>query len=511
MSARFIGSKAYYTIHFLCLCMLALGLPWSKFLMSCGTIFGITNLVFFGWTKENFSELKKHRGFIILLAFYLLHIIALLWSNDLDYGLNDIRRKLPLLLIPLLFLAGPTLKANHIWNLLWVFVGTTIVCSIINFCTYDAQLDIRYLSKFGSHIRFALMIISSATIILVCGRHWPKYKFMAYLLVAWLLFYTYYSQVFSGLLAILFVLWGYILYLLWNKAFWRFGLLSLPVIGFVAGLIFIESIKPIEPKTLHSNLEWNSKEGSPYFHNLEDHTTENGYYVMRYISDEEINREWPSRSSMHLDSTKFDGWSLRTVLYRYLSSKGLKKDAQGLSELSEEDIKNIEKGFPNAQSAKTGFISRLATIRYQLENQSNPNASSLLQRLAYWKASLTIIAENPIWGVGTGDVSDAFKGYYDKIDSPLEEKYRLRGHNQFLTTWLSFGLIGISIFLLLIYQLYNTARRNSHLLGFLILSIIVGSFFLEDTIETQAGITFTAFFIAYLLHQSRKTNPEAAN
>jgi O-antigen ligase len=74
----------------------------------------------------------------------------------------------------------------------------------------------------------------------------------------------------------------------------------------------------------------------------------------------------------------------------------------------------------------------------------------------------------------------------------------LRTHNQYLTIWMSVGLIGILFCLLLSFQMIKSAKRYS-LVALIYTMIVLISFLTEDTLETQAGVTFVGFFTAWWL------------
>jgi O-antigen ligase len=114
---------------------------------------------------------------------------------------------------------------------------------------------------------------------------------------------------------------------------------------------------------------------------------------------------------------------------------------------------------------------------------------------AGWK-----IAKAHLWfGVGTGDVKQAFKDYYESINSPLKSEWRRRAHNQFLTFIIALGITGLIVCLVsLVAPLFLARRERSFLaVGFIILMMI--SMLNEDTLETSSGAVFTAFFIALFI------------
>ncbi len=55
---------------------------------------------------------------------------------------------------------------------------------------------------------------------------------------------------------------------------------------------------------------------------------------------------------MDYDGKDEKGQELKMTLIRYLNSKGLRKDAEGMDQLDEKDIRNVEQGIANQYYAK---------------------------------------------------------------------------------------------------------------------------------------------------------------
>jgi O-antigen ligase len=129
----------------------------------------------------------------------------------------------------------------------------------------------------------------------------------------------------------------------------------------------------------------------------------------------------------------------------------------------------------------------------------NPNGNSMLQRREYWKAGWNLFIAHPVFGVGTGDLKESFKQYYIDTDSRLLPEYRHRAHNQYLSISIALGIIGLVIFFTGLFYPPYILKRHRVWYFTVILSIVVLSFIAEDTLETQAGATFTAFFYSLFL------------
>jgi len=125
------------------------------------------------------------------------------------------------------------------------------------------------------------------------------------------------------------------------------------------------------------------------------------------------------------------------------------------------------------------------------------NGASITQRFEYLKIAKKIIAKNFFLGTGTGDVATAFNEHYQNKESILNKEFQHRAHNQFVTFFISFGFLGgiISLFIL-IYPFY---LYKNHYLSSVLGIIVLLSMLNEDTLETQAGTSFYAFFFALLL------------
>ncbi len=90
------------------------------------------------------------------------------------------------------------------------------------------------------------------------------------------------------------------------------------------------------------------------------------------------------------------------------------------------------------------------------------------------------------------------------MKSKLAPKWRLHSHNQYLSIAVAFGLIGLLWFLFtLFYPVIKLKMTFDYLyITFFIIALI--SFFNEDTLETQAGVTFYSFLNSFLLFARKK-------
>ncbi len=135
----------------------------------------------------------------------------------------------------------------------------------------------------------------------------------------------------------------------------------------------------------------------------------------------------------------------------------------------------------------------------------NPSGHSITQRFEYWKIAKHIIKNNPIIGVGTGDIDDEFKLYYATHDTPIKKEFQFRSHNQYFTILSTFGIIGFVLFMAAFILPYFKGIEKYSFLPTVFIIITLLSMLTEDTLETQAGATFVSYFFSvFLLSAFRK-------
>jgi hypothetical protein len=252
-----------------------------------------------------------------------------------------------------------------------------------------------------------------------------------------------------------------------------------------------------------SKLEKHTSQGNVYEHDTTTKAFENGHLIWIYYCNKELQESWNKRSAIKIGKKDLKGNDIYNTLIRFLASKGMRKDAEAVNLLTNDEVKAIERGVANVNYQNMGSLKgRIYETLWEIDiykNTGDANGHSLTQRFEYWKTALNIIKSNPIFGVGTGDVPIAFEQEYVKSNSSLAKEWRLRAHNQYLSIAVAFGIMGLLWFLItLMYPLLSEKNEFNYLyITFFIIAIL--SFFTEDTLETQAGATFYAFFNSFFL------------
>jgi NADH:ubiquinone oxidoreductase subunit 3 (subunit A) len=225
--------------------------------------------------------------------------------------------------------------------------------------------------------------------------------------------------------------------------------------------------------------------------------------VWIYLCEEELEEEWKKISNYDYHGKADNGDLLKFTIIRYLSSKGLRKDALGLQQLDSLDIAAIESGIANhIYLNRFALYPRIYEVIWEFDRYRlgyNPNDKSLIQRYYYLKAGIAIASENLVFGVGTGDVRQAFEEYYESNDSPLRLERRRRAHNQYLTFAVAFGIPGLLICLLAIILPVFMKKRWTSFMAVIFLLTIGLSMLDEDTLETTPGAVMFGFFYALFI------------
>lgn len=449
---------------------------------------------------------------LALVSIFFALLVGLAYTTNFDYGLKDIRVKLPLFLLPFVVVGLGSLKEKEYRALLLFFVLMVLSSTIAGYVTalsnYGSTYEARQLSPYISNIRLSLLIIMA---IFIVGWLATKFRNLWFTIAAaaiciWLLFFLYKLESLTAL-GTIFIVW--LVLIIFNlkeikpKAL-RIGLPLLLVVftGWLVYFTYASYNEYFTPKPI-AGAGPVSKYGNKYDVMTEPYMVENGAPLWECVSYSELKEEWNKRSNLPFDSSDAKGQRLFYTTVRYMAAKGLKKDHEGMDALTALDIHNIESGIANPNyTEQRGLKARLNKVfwEYQVyKAYRNPSGHSVFMRLEFWRNAWGIIKENPVVGVGTGDVIDAVAEQYIKDDSQLEPKWRLRSHNQFLAIGIALGFIGILIFAFSMFYPYISTQGYKSIMftAFFVTAFL--SMLTEDTLESQAGVSFYIFFFCVFL------------
>lgn len=506
---KIISHRNFYLLG---LAVILSGLAWSNFLMSLGQFILLGNWILEFDFKRKWQELKNNRVLLVLFSLFLLHLIGFIWTSDFAYAQKDIITKLPLLSLPLIIGTTKRLNEKESRALLLIYVLSIFVISIFSLLKLlgyvgEPIIDKRKLSILISHIRYGLNIAMAVIIIFYYFKRYSTgVKVLLSIISCWLILCLFLYELTTGLVCLIAAGLSIVAIRVWShrtKPVLKLTIVILAISLIAFGVQSVHKIKTDYYSILPLDFDQDDKKlktpsGNRYYHILDTDLQVNGVYIWRFIQNDEVKREWNKRSSLDYNGNDNRNQPLGHTLFRYLSSKGLKKDSASLSQLTDEEIKAIENGIAHSYYLNHNRIqNRIHKIFYEYDNYTKNqvvNGFSLAMRLEYWKNSWQIVTQNPVFGVGTGDIKNEIALGYEQSNSVLEKKYRKRTHNQYLTFWASFGILGLLVFIFyLAYPLITIQSKNRRIYAvFLVIACL--SFITEDTLETQAGVTFFALF-----------------
>lgn len=512
--------KAIFFLYVFGWFLLSFSVSFSKATTSIGQIIlASTWILAWDWKNKWYKIKSAPAIFWLTLAIYALFILGMFNSEDLKYGFKDLKNKLPLLAIPVVYFTGLTLPNKYQKVILILFIVGGIVSSFCGVVMHYNEInthgfDTRELSPFISHIQLNQGLSISVLIIyhfLVNQK--SKLKYLLLIPLIWILYYLSISQSLTALIS--FAIVGTVI------VFYNFYLISkkisiaVLVIGLAFGTYFTFEVYKIYQINFKLDevslpLKEETNLGNKYNHNLDDKRTENGNYIGLYIQEYELKKAWEQRSEIAYDS-KINTYPISETIIRFLTSKNLPKDTEGINSLTIEEIKAIEAGIGNVYYLNhKGIRNRIHRTFWELNKWSTTNyyeASSLVMRFYYWKVGYQIFKKNPWFGVGTGDVKIAFKEQYKLNQSLLPEKYQRRAHNQYLTTFLTLGIFGGTAFFVICFWIGIIGIKTKSALGIGTTLILLFGLLYEDATETQAGITLLVFGLIWIIGYFKPHNP----
>lgn len=474
------------------------------------------NWILEGKFKLKWDRLKSNRLFWVLSSVFILHVLGLFYTENLSDGIKDVKTKLPLVFLPVIFFSSNPISKKEFHSLLYFFIAGSVVntlwCMSYSFILHQNEI-VRKASRFMSHIRLGLyldMAIASCVYFIFESKKLNS-KILFSLVILYFVFTLYALGLATGILNLLILVVFAVLYVIFNQQS-IYKIIALVVLVTIVGLVTSYILKIKEAQLTVKNHENNSPKresvnGRPYFHLEESKQVENGFYVHMNIQPQELQKEWnvvcPEDSFNFSTQTNLIRYE---VLLRYLASKGFTKDSLALHQLNSEDLQRIKKNISNCEITKWSFLHKriyeFVNEYDDFKNNRYINGHSITMRLYFWKAAMLLINEHPMFGVGTGDVQQELNKVYVNSDSPLKTEWYKRPHNQYLTITVATGVFGLLVFL---FSLMYPIKKYKKILPVLYWPFIItalGSFFVEDTLETQAGLSFFAVFNTLFVSQA---------
>ena len=191
--------------------------------------------------------------------------------------------------------------------------------------------------------------------------------------------------------------------------------------------------------------------------------------------------------------------ALLCLLLVYIKEKGNLYWATGISAVAVVLI------FLSTQYVPT-IKNKIGYMKYSLDlfaKNENIRDLSDSRRLGSIFAGIELTKQNPILGVGIGDIMDETNSYLEKHYSELTN-LELLPHNQYILSSATLGVIGLILFT--IFSLMPLFYLNGYQDFFLLATqfMFFASFMVEHTIESQIGVALY-IFITLLAMKNRES------
>jgi O-antigen ligase len=167
-----------------------------------------------------------------------------------------------------------------------------------------------------------------------------------------------------------------------------------------------------------------------------------------------------------------------------------------------------------ASNNNTSIYSAINKVHTGLGDfESGTAVKSVDVRLAMLTNGLIIIKENPWMGTGTGSINQSHIDNLDKLPPTFEHRSKTTNpHSEYLSIAIQYGLIGLLLYLFLIYKLFEYTKKlpndfyKNNAQGLLILILIgsLGTSIITDSGEGHFVMLFIAILFAPLSNKENK-------
>lgn len=516
----YIEDKYHRYLYLASLIFVLFSLPFYRAMSSIGMIVMASNWLLEGHFNEKWQRLKHNPGIWIFSSFYFVGVFSFFYSDNTGQVMKHLQNSLALLAAPLVIGTSRPVSYRDLKILIGAMTVGVVINSFISYALFTGIIkadisDFRHYSYFSSNIHVSYIAVMAMIFIYYhVTRKWntlpANERRLLLFLMVWMGLYVVFLRSLSGLMVFGAFIW-IVLFLKSRK--WKayikipviMALIVLPLLP-VALLYHIYQQNFTDYKVDVSELPQRTERGNQYKHNLKNPTMENGRYVGLFISEKELEKSWNQRSSLAYEGKDEKGQPLHMTLKRYLTAKGLRKDARGVQALSEKDIHNVESGITNPVYAdkKRFFTSRLYTVAQGLHQylRTGRPFDSITQRMEAYPAMIHIISENFWIGVGRGDIYTAHDEYYaEKFKRPGNFKL-VAGHNQYLKTMTSFGVIGLAWMLIAVFGSWYVQGGFRFFLSRMILLMLLLTMIPDEPFEQQLPAILFSVLLSIVLFRN---------
>ena len=458
----------------------------SVFLSNLSWVLLGVNWLFEGGWREKWQRACENRLLQAFLVLILVHLLWLVGNHDVVMGLDDIRKKLPLLVLPLVLLTSRPLPRRQLGAIALIYLTAVTVMTLVGLVRFVSIADLPYRAIIPtiSHIRFGLNVCFSICLAVcllamshtrISIRRWRWLLAAVVLWVVWMVGFLFLLQSYTSILilALLLCLSPLLLPLRRSLRWMLWGGMALVLTGIV----------------------WTTVRMTDDYYGdcrRDADMVENGGYIYRDIDSLSMAACWYFRVGESLETKTDNGYSTYSTLVRYLNATHRSKDSLGVASLSEDDVAAVRQGVANPVYLRHPSVRKMAyMVLFEYENHRCGGVYdfSMLERMALWRNAWRVFCQHPWMGVGTGDVAEACRQQLQE-DGVMLVDITKSAHNQYLTFLVAFGLIGMSVIVFFFVRAVVSTASLHTPLAWTYLLIVLLSFVSENTLDTLAGCLF---------------------
>lgn len=208
------GKSRFFKIYYFITLLIVFFLPLSKKILPLLIV-----ILFLNWLislirsgksqfRETITNIKYKNLVVLFVSFYVIHLIGLLYSANIDFGLFDLEIKLSILIFPILISTSPSLSPVNVKNILLAFiVGCSVAVFIcLSYAIYKYietgqthRFAYSYLSVFH-HVTYFSMYLNLAIVIIIYFLFKTKSSFSKHHII----FFRFLILLFSLMIILLF-------------------------------------------------------------------------------------------------------------------------------------------------------------------------------------------------------------------------------------------------------------------------------------------------------------------
>jgi len=503
-------------LYLLSLGAFLVALPTSIALISCTSVALLIVWIITGDFKTKWNRLIHNKNALLLMSIPVLYLTGLCFTHNFSLGIQEFNKSLYWFIFAFVLSSSPPVSQKTTCRLLGIYIGVVFIAATVAFCKLLFLDTVQFFDfravTWVDHIPFSYQIAFSVWLIIyfiLYGKFSFIKKSLLILLIIFLIIILFSLKSFNGYiyfgaisLTALFVL----MYNMKTKFLKYISLGLILLLVFLPILYVFQCVQKFYNTTEYQpdTIKQYTDEGNKYKHNFNEKMKENGNYVFLFLCEEELIPLWNTCSRRAYNSKTEKGYSLRSVIFRYMTSKGLTKDATGFAQLSEKDIENIENEIPNYiyAESKLGVYPRIYETIWEIDQYKitkSPNGKSFAQRIELVVLAGKIIKKNFWFGVGLGNNPEVYQEIIKETESKLAYNNIQSTHNQYFNYLVRFGFVGTLYILGVLFWVFLKERKNNlFLITIFFMSMLVANFG-EANWETFIGLNYFAFFICFFM------------